>query len=487
MRTILVRLPRNDAVAYPEHITKAENLGLLYVGASLRSQGFDTSIVDADIEELSHDSLIERIVAHSPRAFGISVMDYSEIRRAIDLVHDVRTRLCEPLFIVVGGHAATYANANILSSGVIDCVVMYEGEQTIADLYKRIEAGEDWRGVNGISYFKDGKVETTPNQRRPDIERLPVALRDCLPSLLEKRKYVVSVVSSRGCHKNCIFCTNHDFHGPWRSRSPSKVVDELEYLHKVYGVSCVDFQDATFIGPGLAGQRRAFKIADEIIQRGLSLKFRISCTAETVHLPLFRRLSEAGLDGVNIGIESGVQTALDFFNKGTTVQQNIHALEILHKLELMHHSTIGFIMFHQNSSLEELQENIDFLKRYVVCVNPKCLTNRLTLPESILAIRDEDIYSEQAVNLKIARTGLSVVVAHLLRDYFSIFDAEDSVQSMLLEEWSNIVLSVAEHMVECLMHIDVTHVADVRVLLNDVNDMSIRGSENYQKIKHMTC
>lgn len=487
MKVVLVRLRRSQKVAYPEHATKVENLGLLYVGASLRREGLDTTIVDADIEELPPDFLLKRVVTLRPMVLGISVMDYSEIEQAVDLARNAREGLCGSVRIVMGGHAATYVSARILGSEVVDCVVMYEGELTSVDVCKRMATGEDWTNVSGISYLRDGQVIVNQARRRPDIEKLPFPLRDSLRLLLRKRKHVVSLVSSRGCDKNCVFCTNRDFFGPWRSRSPQSVVDELEYLCKSYAVTSVDFQDATFIGPGQGGERRAFEIADEIISRKLSIGFRISCTADSVQLPLFKRLTEAGLDGVNIGIESGTQAALDFFNKGTTVEQNIHALEVLHELHLMCHSTIGFIMFRPGSSIAEIQENIDFLKRRVVCINPKCLTNTLTIPEYKSVGIAQSLHAEQTTNVKLAKMGLSIIAAHFLEEYLSIFEAEDLAQPTMLKEWSRVVLEIAEHIVGRLTEADLTQIRVVKSLLKDASEMSAERCEEYGTLRNMTC
>jgi radical SAM superfamily enzyme YgiQ (UPF0313 family) len=169
--------------------------------------------------------------------------------------------------------------------------------------------------------------------------------------------------------------------GPkYRARSTQNVVDEIAQLQKEFGVTKFFFHDANFIGPGRAGKDRAWRLADEIISRGLQINFSIQCRADDVEEELFSHLKEAGLRRVFIGIESGVQEALDRFKKGVTIAQNLEALEILKRLGL--NMAVGFIMFDPDTKLEDIMDNIAFLREAGVFRNKRAtvdLLNRLQI------------------------------------------------------------------------------------------------------------
>ncbi len=134
------------------------------------------------------------------------------------------------------------------------------------------------------------------------------------------------------------------------------MVDELEMLIKEYQVENVVFCDGNFT----ISRERAARIAEEIIRRKLKIRYAIESRVTEVEEDLFKLLKESGLKRVLLGIESGSQTMLDRFNKGTTVEENIKALEILSKLDI--YVSPGFIMLDDRTTLEELQENISFVR-----------------------------------------------------------------------------------------------------------------------------
>jgi radical SAM superfamily enzyme YgiQ (UPF0313 family) len=75
---------------------------------------------------------------------------------------------------------------------------------------------------------------------------------------------------------------------------------------------------------------------------------------------------EAGLDAVFIGLESGCQSQLDRFTKGTTVEQNRKAIEIVRELGLK--MDVGFIMFDPYVTVEELEQNMRFIRELELSV-----------------------------------------------------------------------------------------------------------------------
>jgi radical SAM superfamily enzyme YgiQ (UPF0313 family) len=65
---------------------------------------------------------------------------------------------------------------------------------------------------------------------------------------------ILTMMSSRGCPFDCIFCSTKVVWGRnWRPRSPENVVAEIEHLIEHYGIKEVAMYDDQFIGkkPGL--------------------------------------------------------------------------------------------------------------------------------------------------------------------------------------------------------------------------------------------
>lgn len=268
--------------------------------------------------------------------------------------------------IAAGGHTPSLAwQETLLACPELDVIVRGEGETTFLDLVERVLSGRSWEDTPGIALVRNGvPVCNTQRALLEDLDGLPPPAHDLLPAVLAQGGHA-TVYSSRGCYGNCSFCSIRAFYnvapGPkWRAMSAEPVVDEIERLHRDYGACDFRFSDDNFVGPGRAGRERAFAIGQEMIRRGIRIPFVISARADNVDRELFALLKEAGLVQVFLGVEAGVQSMLDRFNKGVTVEQNRRAVSVIRELGI--EPVIGFILFDQDTTVQELLDNLTFLK-----------------------------------------------------------------------------------------------------------------------------
>ncbi len=376
MRVVLARV-RVAPRAGPSETRRMEHLGLAYLAGALRQAGHTVEIVDAEVLGMDEAELVTRLADADFDLLGITIPDEETAEATLPFLsrwQSARKRGRES-HVTAGGHYATTSAAHLLATAPgLDSVVLFEGEQTLCELADRLAEDRDWRSTPGIAYEAEGKFrESAPRPRLADLDELPFPARDMLRVLLETDSgTAAAALSSRGCHRRCSFCRVRSFFGSWRGRSAVNLVDELEMLVRDLGINRFDFQDDNFVGPGERGRRRAMAIAEQISRRGIDLTFRIMCSADGVTHDVIARLIDAGLSSVFVGIESGSQTRLTAYRKGT-VEQNIRALEVLDRLGILAKSEMGFIMFDPSGSLEEIQENLAFLREHVRFVTPGAL------------------------------------------------------------------------------------------------------------------
>lgn len=201
--------------------------------------------------------------------------------------------------------------------------------------------------LNDLPFFKRYQFEKLKLEKRPLNNLL------CL------------VRSSYGCYAKCSFCQVQSFSEyydryQWRTIEPKRVVDEMEFVINTYGAKYFYFGDPLFLGPGKKGKKYAKEIAQEIIDRNLNLNFYIYARADTVDDETIKILKEAGLVTVLLGLESFSQTQLNRYIKGTKVETNFKAIDICKKYDIYIHP--GFILFDAETTIQELEENIDNLK-----------------------------------------------------------------------------------------------------------------------------
>lgn len=340
-----------------------DRLGVGYLLAGLRQHGITAEVIHCPLQNLSAEACAQEIARRSPVLVGITTLfAHTDLPGTAALAQAIKA--CLPgVHLSVGGHAATFASEALLARAPqIDSLALGEGEATLLELAQRVLARQDWAATAGLALRRNGSVAVNPP--RPLIEpldALPFPARDILYLLPASKG--LTMLTSRGCPYRCSYCSVHTFYRlspgrAWRGRSPEDVVDEIEQLKRQWGARFIEFNDDNFIGPGRKGQARAYDIGKELIRRKIEMELAMECRSDGVDEALFAFLKRVGLSTVCLGIESGVQSTLDYYRKDTTLDVHRRALEILNRLGF--HVRIGFIGFHPLTTLADLKENIRF-------------------------------------------------------------------------------------------------------------------------------
>ncbi|GII84214.1 hypothetical protein Ssi03_22040 [Sphaerisporangium siamense] len=383
-----------DLVMSPEH------LGVAYMASVLRKVG-----VTAEIREVVHGeekAAVDELVEYAPRLVCFTLMSLN-VSSCLRVSRLIRERLPDTV-IACGGPAGTFAGLDVLRNNPhVDVVAVGEGEPVILDLVQKLYLGEPLSGCPGIGLrLPDGELRQNPP--RPvlhDLNVLPFPARDQLEQHGNKLEYV-RVSTSRGCVAHCTFCSaphlkNRAQPGkPWRARDPELVVDEVEDLVKRYRFRTYDFIDSTFEDPdgGRVGKKRVAAIAGGILDRGLDIYYNVCMRAENWSdddNELLDLLVRSGLEKVNVGIESGVPSELELWEKRATVENNATIIRLLREHGI--YLAMGFIPFHPYATAETLVQNAEFLRRNAGH-NLRRLTERL------------EIYPGTAILRKIEAEGL---------------------------------------------------------------------------------
>lgn len=364
MKILLIKCQRNYLSHFEEN---SESLALAYLAAILRQNSFEVDILDASLFGLTLNETIKIILKKEYRLIGFTIADPTFIESTFRVINILRQKGVKA-HITIGGQTPTFHYKEILEMcAEINSVVMHEGEITIVELANALLYSKDWHCIMGIAYRnKNGFIKKNPP--RPlisDLNCLPFPARDTILFLLEQKKDtgVVSMSGGRGCYMNCGFCSIKSFYSipegqSWRFRSYKNIIDEMEYLIDTYDITEILLVDDVFVGPGKKNIERIFKFADEIEKRKLNVMISISERVDNINRDLFKRLREIGLRQILLGIESGSQEILDYFNKGITLKQILKAIETLDDLNI--DVTVSFINFTPITTLENLRENLSF-------------------------------------------------------------------------------------------------------------------------------
>ena len=362
IEVLLINPPVNHPKGVP--IVYGRHLGLAYIASSLRQKGHKVDIVDCIIENMSVNSLVELLVKKNADLVGFTV--YQGAAKYLSrILSELEGRKISS-HITAGGIFPTIMYMDLLTACPrLNSVCLGEGEHALPDLAEAIAANRDWTDINGLAFYKEGRVYV--NELRPliqDLDNLPFPSIDSLDLLhRDNRLRHITLVSSRGCYGNCTFCHTPTYYKrfsgqPWRPRSGKNVADEIESVTGRYPVSHISFYDDTFFGAGEKGKTRAVEVANEIKSRNFKITYSIESRVNDVDEETFLELKNAGLVNVFLGVESISRPALKVFNKGITPEQTNRAIMILEKLGINY--SIGYILFNPYTKLDELLEGVRF-------------------------------------------------------------------------------------------------------------------------------
>jgi len=338
-------------------------LGIGYLAAVLEKNGYDVNVIDCQALKLTLKKVENELHKRQPDVVGLTSTTLT-YKSALKIIKVAKKALPNCLTVIGGSHVTFWDDKALQECLQLDIVVRKEGENTLLELVQKLEAGKSFGDVLGITYRKDGKI--VKNADRPYIENLddlPFPAVHLFP-IEQFNKYgniIFPVMTSRGCTFWCEFCTAVRMFGrKYRMRSPKKVVDELEFLYKKYGEKQYTFYDDTFT----VDQTRTEEICNEILRRGLKIKWDCETRVDMVTKDLLLKMREAGCIAVWYGVEAGSQKVRDAMGKGISTQQTFNAFKWTKEAGLI--AVASIILGFPGETKETAWESVKLLER----INP---------------------------------------------------------------------------------------------------------------------
>jgi anaerobic magnesium-protoporphyrin IX monomethyl ester cyclase len=332
MKILLACPPHSLIDRYGKNIAKAAGvlppLGVLYLAAYLKKNGHDVFVVDGSVD--SYQTLMSAIKEKRPDVVGVSAPTFLW-RKTVRLLEEVKALFPE-IFLVVGGpHPTFFPKQCFIDSPSLDAVVMGEGEITLLELCRALESRASLDGIAGLA-FRTKDKETRINRSRDeikDIDELPFPARELIdiskykPALQQyKILPVTSIMGSRGCPFQCIFCA-HVTGNKTRYRSPQNIVNEIRFLVDHYGIREIGFWDDTMT----VDKSRVIELCQMMKRENLGVIWSAQARVNTVDPEMLSEMKSAGCWKIFFGVESLMQKNLDALKKGTTTSQAINAIK----------------------------------------------------------------------------------------------------------------------------------------------------------------
>jgi anaerobic magnesium-protoporphyrin IX monomethyl ester cyclase len=334
-------------------------LGIGYLAAVLEERGFEVDIIDCQALNLSYDEAGVMLSRRSPDVVGVTSTTLT-YKSALKIV-GIAKRACPKSLAVMGGCHVTFWDREALETcPELDVTVRGEGENTMLELATRVEAGEDYHEVTGTTCRQGDEIVRNPD--RPYLENLddlPYPAYHLMPLENFRRygKVLFPVLSTRGCVYWCDFCSAVRMFGrKYRTRSATKVVDEIEFVHKKYGADRFTFYDDLFT----MNHPQVEEICDGILRRNLRITWDCETRLDMVTKELLLGMKEAGCVAVWFSVESSSQKLLDAMGKGFTAGQAAKAFRWAREVGLI--TVASVLLGHPGETKESAWETVKFVE-----------------------------------------------------------------------------------------------------------------------------
>ncbi|MGB7952298.1 MAG: radical SAM protein [Candidatus Binatia bacterium] len=368
------------------------------VAAFIREKGAaEVAVLDCRALGLDDDQMMDEITQRRPDVvfFG-SVIPAAGGAAQLNRFHAAMKRIKEsyPKTITVGGGLMyTAIPQQIMKDNPqLDFAIVGvfgDNEYTLAELLEELKRpAPNFDAIKGLTYRKGDEIVLTP--ARPliaNLDELPMPAYDLFPM---DRYYGYSVipnyneaVTTRGCEGACHFCYEwwlvdprnpRDF-SSHRTRSGKAVADEMELLHKQYGVKALTFMDDDFN----SDRQKMVDLVEELEKRKLDLSWFCLSRAQNLirDTDLIPRLRKVGLYQVLIGVDGGTDEEIAEARKGS---MKVGVKELKDLIQFLRKNDISTIATYLNGFWEDDDAKIRQRAKAVDEIDPDIVMIQLLNP-----------------------------------------------------------------------------------------------------------
>ncbi|MDD5307321.1 MAG: radical SAM protein [Deltaproteobacteria bacterium] len=328
MRVALIHPAGSNFVPGKRDVTVVANrmppLGILGMASVLEREGHDVVVHDClgPRAPKGMKANVRAVLDARPDLVGFSATT-SAFLDAYDMASAIKEARPSVLTVFGGVHVSAVGGALLGRFLAIDCLVVGEGELTLAELVQ----GRPLREIDGL-VWRDGEeiVVNAPRALAPDLDSLPMPAYEklegfprgyALPPFSYVRSPGATLVTSRGCVYRCSYCDRSVFGRGFRYNSAEHVYEHMRLLRTRFGVRHVNVYDDLFT----TNRARIARLCGMLADRPLGLRFNCAVRVGHTDDELLGMLKEAGCLMVSVGIESGDPALLERHKTGVGLDE----------------------------------------------------------------------------------------------------------------------------------------------------------------------
>jgi anaerobic magnesium-protoporphyrin IX monomethyl ester cyclase len=370
MRVLFVEPPKDYWFVMGEYLPPP--YGILQLAAYLENKikDVDIEVLDCNAEQVDWKGLEGHVESFNPDIVASSALATCNTYVAVRTLETAKRTNPDILAVAGGQHFTATAQESLEAHPEIDVIIRGEGEQSLAELVKKSERRKSSLSeIKGISFRHNGKVHHNPP--RPlikNLDTLPYPGYHFVEDIMHEYHFTAMagpktpyalIEGSRGCSHRCTFCTQwRHWQGKWRTKSPKRIADEIQFCYQNYGSRFIWLTDDNFtLG------KRASDMAEEIIRQELPDDLmwftQIRCDDVVKNRELLPKMRKSGLRWVLLGVESPTTSTLKTFRKDITPDEAKRAVKLLQENDIFAHAM--FIIGERKDTAESIASLREFV------------------------------------------------------------------------------------------------------------------------------
>lgn len=293
-------------------------LGLFYLAAQLEAQGYQTEFFDMGLgDKLPNDGEYDQMwisgtspQMHSIRKIGEHTKNFKHTK-------------------TVFGGAAAWANPQSALELPFDLIVSGEADhpETVAQILHR---------VNEPYKLYSPPMHKDLDWVLPPIRRWNLRYHSYMTDSTGKSYRMASIFTARGCPMSCAFCESGRHGVIWGSMTRYEPVDKVEAQIKDIvdmGFTGLAYYDDIFI----LNKQRTEKLLDLHVKYNLTFRCFLRSDILQKHggKEYLRKMKDAGLIEIFVGVESASNQIKNNIHKGTTIEQDTNVVNWCHELGVL--------------------------------------------------------------------------------------------------------------------------------------------------------
>lgn len=216
----------------------------------------------------------------------------------------------------------------------IDFLATGEGDKLFPELLSSLRNGGPVCDIPGLMYRSGSEIKSTPNELFQDLDSLPVPNYDEYFERTKRLQFPIPpeskytpFESSRGCwwgqKQHCTFCGLNGLGMSYRSKTPERLLNELQSLYERYG------QEKFCATDNILDLKYFDTFFQEASRRNAPYRFYYEIKAN-LNKEQIEKLYRGGVRRLQPGIESLSTHVLQLMRKGCTMLQNVLTLKCCH-------------------------------------------------------------------------------------------------------------------------------------------------------------